>query len=993
MFLKETFRLIKSTYKRFIALVLMTFIGVSFMMGLMSTRRIMIESVDKYYDEYCFQDIQLVSQFGFCSEDISELSKLNFVERLHASKFQDVYARKNGSENEMVLRFTEAETTVNEIELTDGRMPEKFNEILYCPIGTINNTVKVGDTITVYLKDDEVRDHLKSAHYKVVGIVKSPEHMAKFSTTSNLNNLDLTALCYGMNDIFLNEYYSSVYLTVKNAARQLSFSDGYEYFIEKAVNEIEELAENQESFHRDNLLEKYQAELDEGKAEFEKQKEEGQGQLDDAKKQLDEAQIKIVSLETDLELMNYVIDEAQTKVNGINSKLYKLKKDFNTKAQELSDKTGYDLLNSFEENLPKVINNENYRDEVSELILLKAEIEALQTVVDSSNSLVNSTRIKINSYNTQIEEGRKEYEDGLKEYEEAVVKFNEEIEKAELELRLAQQDLDDLPEARWYILERDKQYSSAMFKASADQMGVIGVSVPLLFYLVAALVSLTTMTRLVDEQRLTIGTYRALGFTKREIINKYLIYALSASLIGSIAGVIVGLPVFPTIIYTCWKLMYKFPAMKLAVPLDSLFISIVSFTVLLSLVTVFVVHKNLKDNPAALLRPVAPKTGKKTFIEKIPFIWKRLTFTSKVTARNLIRYKTRFFMTVIGVAGCTSLLVLGFGIKDSVSSVITRQYETILKYMQIVNLEDDSETEEIVNMLNESDICKDVTAFMSYSTKAYLPEENKTLTLEVYDKNNDVLNLLKTDTKTEIKLSNNGAIVSQKFAMNEGLKAGDTVTVESKNGIKADVYIEEICEWHFEHFIFMSKDYYESVFNEKAEYNSIALNTDDTDSLRAMLEDYESFKSISDHSSTITNFNNMISALNLIVVVVIVVAGALAFVVLINLINVNISERIREIATLKVLGFNNREVNSYIFKEIMALTLIGAVLGLPLGKIEENVIMTVINMENILFSYTIKPFTYIISFAITIIFTVIVMLITRKSLRKIEMVESLKSVE
>ncbi|MBS7354037.1 MAG: hypothetical protein KIG23_04605, partial [Erysipelotrichaceae bacterium] len=297
----------------------MTFIGVSFMMGLMSTRRIMIESVDEYYDKYRFQDIQLVSQFGFCSEDISELSKLNFVERLHASKFQDVYARKNGSENEMVLRFTEAETTVNEIELTDGRMPEKFNEILYCPIGTINNTVKVGDTITVYLKDDEVRDHLKSAHYKVVGIVKSPEHMAKFSTTSNLNNLDLTAVCYGMNDIFLNEYYSSVYLTVKNAARQLSFSDGYEYFIEKAVNEIEELAENQESFHRDNLLEKYQAELDEGKAEFEKQKEEGQSQLDDAKKQLDEAQIKIVSLETDLELMNYVIDEAQTKVNGINS--------------------------------------------------------------------------------------------------------------------------------------------------------------------------------------------------------------------------------------------------------------------------------------------------------------------------------------------------------------------------------------------------------------------------------------------------------------------------------------------------------------------------------------------------------------------------------------------------------------------------------------------------------------------------------------------------
>lgn len=398
-------------------------------------------------------------------------------------------------------------------------------------------------------------------------------------------------------------------------------------------------------------------------------KKEGQEKLDEAKNALEEAQIKIVSLETDLELADYMLEEAQGKIDNISYKIYNLNKDFNEKATDLSEKTGYDLVNNFDENLPKVIDNRNYTEEITDLVMLKAQIEAYTTLRDSSNSLMYNAQNQISEYETQIEEGRKEYAEGLKEYNEAVSTFNEEIESAELSLRKAQQDLDDLPDAKWYILDRNMQYSSAMFIASSDQMGVIGFSVPLLFYLVAALVSLTTMTRLIDEQRLQLGTYRALGFTQKEIITKYLVYALLASSIGSISGVIVGLPLFPAIIYTCWRLMYKLPPMKLVCPLGPLVGSILSFTLLMALVTIFVVAKNLRDNPAALLRPVAPKTGKQTFLEKITFIWKRLSFTSKVTARNLIRYKTRFFMTVIGVAGCTSLLVVGFGIKDSVSSV------------------------------------------------------------------------------------------------------------------------------------------------------------------------------------------------------------------------------------------------------------------------------------------------------------------------------------
>ena len=993
MFLKETLRLIQSTYKRFIALVLMTFIGVSFMMGLMSCKRIMIESVDAFYDKYHFQDIQIVSQFGFCNEDISAISKLDCVEYLFASKYQDAFVKLNNSDSEHVVRFCESESMVNDFELIEGHLPQKFNEVLYCPIGTRNNNVQIGDILTVYLKDEDIKDHLRSAHYKVVGIVSSPEHIAHFSTTSNLNNLDLYGICYGQNDIFLNDYYTSVYLTIDKASDKLSFYSSYEKVIDKAKEEIENLALDQVDFHRDNLLSKYQDELDKNKEQFEEEKAKGQKELDEAKTKLEEAQIKIVSLETDLELAGYMMEEAQSKIDTISYKIYSLNKDFNEKATTLSELTGYDLVNNFDENLPKVIDNKNYSEEITDLVMLKAQIEAYTAVRDSSNSMLYNAKNQINDYQQQIDDGKKEYEEGLKEYNEGLKTFDEEIQKAELALRKAQQDLDDLPDAKWYVLGRDMQYSSAMFIASSDQMGIIGFSVPLLFYLVAALVSLTTMTRLIDEQRLQLGTYRALGFTSSEIIAKYLCYALLASTIGSISGVIVGLPLFTTVVYTCWRLMYQLPTMKIVCPLGALFVSIISFTLLMAIVTIFVVGKNLKDNPAALLRPLAPKTGKKTFIEKIDFIWKRLSFTSKVTVRNLIRYKMRFFMTVIGVAGCTSLLVLGFGIKDSVSSVISRQYETILKYMQVVNLKNDDNIDEIVSTLSSEEENTLVTPFLSYTSKAYLEDENKAINLHVFNKNNEVLNLLHTDNKTPLSLDDNGVIVTQKFAQNEGIKKGDYLTIESLNGIKATVYVKDICEWHFEHYIFMSEKYYENTFDENINYNSIALNSSNVEKLKEDMSAYENFISVSDHSTTIVNFNNMIAALNLIVIVVILVAGSLAFVVLINLINVNISERLREIATLKVLGFNNKEVNSYIFKEIIILTLIGAIIGLPLGKIEENMIMTVINMENICFSYTIKPFTYIASFAITIIFTLIVMLLTKKSLRKIKMVESLKSVE
>ncbi len=622
-------------------------------------------------------------------------------------------------------------------------------------------------------------------------------------------------------------------------------------------------------------------------------------------------------------------------------------------------------------------------------------LEATSEEIRIANEAIDRVNQEIRSAETEIAAGKREYESGEREYYDAVITFNDEIEKAESEIRKAYQELEELPDAQWIILNRESHYSSYMFQNNARQMGAIGISLPILFYLVAALVCMTTMTRLVDEQRGQIGIFRAMGFTKGEIISKYLIYAVSATLIGSFLGIIVGMMIFPTVIYTTWRLMYDLPDMLQLMLVGNIIICILAFTLLMMVVTYFVVRRCLNESASQLMRPKAPKNARKVFLENISFIWRKLSFTSKITARNLIRYKSRFFMTVIGVAGCTALLVVGWGIKDSISDVVAIQFGQIYNYNCSVNLVDDHNIDEMVIEL-ENDLSNEyVTPIMTYSSKVYLDKEDKVLSVYVMDarKGNDVFNLRALDHKTPLKINNSGVLISQKFAQVNGIKAGDYITIESKNGIKAAVRVNDVCEMYFQHYIYMSQDYYDSVFAEPVHFNTIAVNSNDPDGLEERINDIEGFESLVDFTNVVDQFNTMIEALNFIILVIIITAGSLAFVVLVNLTQVNISERIREIATLKVLGFRDREINSYIFKEIMLLSIIGGLAGLPLGVLEHHFIMSVIDMEMIKFGNNIKLLSFAFAFVITIVFTVIVLFFTRKPLRKIEMIESLKSVE
>ena len=1079
MILKDTLRLIKQTYKRFLTIVAIVFIGVSFMMGLTSSSTIMRESVDKYNKELNFQDFQIYSNYGFCNEDVLELSKLDYIKDVYPSKQVDAYCRLQDG-TQVVSRVREIDSDVNKFILKEGRLPQSIEEVVI--IMPKNNKIKLNEIISVYLDDDSITDSLKYTTFKVVGFAESSEYMSKFISSSNLNNLDLELIIYADNRIFISEYYTTLIFTAKNLNNYTTATD--EYFINSDLvkEKLKSFKEKQEDYNRKQIVESAQKEIDDAKIELEENRIEGQSELDDAKKKLDKALKEINDAKKEIEDNNQLLIDAQNDVdNGVaelnkNEKILKDNKQLvmdtlssNPVYAEMSfDKIVESMsnsLNTYNELKTNLDNLKPYRDEIlinfpngvsdidtaisylnpampnyeeiftqlktsKELLInyqtiedtintyfteevvnnlntycpkLKQIQDGEKQIIDGRNALYEA-QIDINDGLAKLEEGKKElskgikeYNDGKLEYEDGLKEFNEKIQDAEKQIIEAEDELMQLSESKWMILDRDMHYTSYMFKNNCNQMNAIGIIMPILFFLVAALVCMTTMTRLVDEQRGLIGTYRALGYSKSYIISVFLLYVFIASSIGSLPGVFVGMALFPTVIYTTWRLLYLFPKMIKIIPIDKLLISISSFAILMILVTFIVLLQSLKEKPSELMRPKAPKKSKGILLEKIKFIWNRLSFTSKITARNLMRYKARFFMTIIGVAGCTSLLVLGFGIKDSISDVVYLQYGQIFDYNYTINLDDDINLNNIVKELYNDEDNELIIPHMAYTSKlTFDNESDDTINAIVINSHNLNSGFNLKDYKTDelISLSEDGIIISEKFAINNNLSVGDTVKIESKNGISKPVKIDKICKMYFQHYAYISESLYNKLFNDDIAYNSIAiLNNGNHQKLFNIIDKYENINSINDFSSFTSQFNVMIEALDLIILVIIITAGALAFVVLLNLIQVNISERTREIATFKVLGFTNHEINVYIFTEIVILTVLGSILGLPLGNIEERFVMNVINMEMIMFPINIKALSYLYSFLITIIFTIIVLLLTIKPLRRINMIESLKSVE
>ena len=606
-----------------------------------------------------------------------------------------------------------------------------------------------------------------------------------------------------------------------------------------------------------------------------------------------------------------------------------------------------------------------------------------------------------------LDDAKKEYEQGLIDYEDGKQEYETEIADAEKELADAREKIEDAGNAQWYVFTRDDNQGYSEYNSNAERIDRIASIFPLFFLLVAGLVCLTTMSRMVEEQRTQIGTLKALGYSRGAIMRHYMTYAVTAALIGGVIGAVGGCFLFPGVIVSAYAMMYKVSEIHFMFTASNLILSIGSMTLAIALMVYFSCGKALKETPASLMRPKAPKAGKRIFLEKIAFIWNKMNFFAKVSARNLIRYKRRMFMTIVGIAGCTALSLTGFGLKNSIMDVADLQYRDIYRYSGYLAYKDDiklSELNSIYKSLTDYEPDTEFTRalikqydleFSGNSVQGYITAVEDSKLFESF------IDMRERKSGEKINMSeiSGGTVITEKCAKLLDAKVGDEITVKISDGVNRKLKIAAITEQYAGHYIYISESDYSAVFGQAPKYNmiyfsnGISLDEDVQAKFTEHMLENKNVAAVMMNAASLNSIHDTMKTMDLVVLVLIVSAAALAFVVLYNLTNVNITERIREIATLKVLGFYDGEVSSYVFRESIILSLIGAVVGLGLGFALCMFVITTAELDEVMFGRSIHGLSYLWAFLVTAAFSMIVNLIMTRVLKKVSMVESLKSVE
>ena len=649
----------------------------------------------------------------------------------------------------------------------------------------------------------------------------------------------------------------------------------------------------------------------------------------------------------------------------------------------------------------------------SELDAAKASLNGVPQQLASGKSQIQSGWAEIRKQEKKLEEGAAEIAENEAKVAEAKIEYAngeeeaaQKIAEGEQKIADAEAKVQDIEKPTWYVYDRDTLTEYSGYGENAERLGAIGRVFPVLFFLVAALISLTSMTRMVEEQRTAIGTMKALGYSKMSIAKKYLGYALIATAGGSVLGVLIGEKILPYIIVYAYGILYKHIT-HILIPYQWIYawMAAAAAIVCTMAATFFACYKELVAQPAVLMRPPAPKNGQRVFLERIKFIWKHLSFTWKSCIRNLTRYKKRFFMTVFGIGGCMGLMLVGYGIKDSCYEIAELQFRDIQMYDGSVYLKEDISDETRQNLLDYMKDDSDISHYMQTSMKnvTLVNGKNKRDTYQVvFSEPKDVKDYFDfhdRKSKEEYTLDDEGVIISEKTGKLLNAKAGDTIEIKDEENGNKKVKIAHICENYMGHYIFFTPSYYEKVYGENSEYNSIFFagqkgdTQEDYNKIGEDILTQDGALSVSYMRDIEKQLDDMLKSLNLVIVVLIISAGMLAFVVLYNLNTVNITERQRELATLKVLGFYDLEVAEHVYRENVLLTFIGAAVGVVLGKFLHAFIIDTVEVDTAMFGRNINFSSYMYSLLFTILFSLIVNGIMYFKLKKIDMVESLKSIE
>ena len=731
----------------------------------------------------------------------------------------------------------------------------------------------------------------------------------------------------------------------------------------------------------------------EAKAQLEAQKTALEQQLDQAQKSLPQLQQQQAQLESQKTEIEAGIAQLQAGIAQIDTETAGVPEQLAAGEQELAAQ--------------KAAANQGFASGQASLDAAAAQLAQGQTQLDEGRA--------------QLESGQAEYADGLSQWENGAAELADkraqaeaEFADAEVQLADAQAEVDDIAtmDDDVYALDLKKNIGAESFRSDAGRIDQIAQVFPLLFFLVAALVSLTTMTRMVDEERVLIGTFKALGYSNGRIASKYLVYAMVASGVGSIVGIVLLSQFLPWFIMNAYAIIYVVPCRP--TPIDpALFLLAAGLSVGITVAaTLFAAMATLREKPAALMLPRAPKAGKRILLERIRPLWSRMSFSWKVTARNLFRYKRRFFMAIIGIAGCTGLLLTGLGLQNAINDIIDKQYGELYHYNAIVRMDPD------VADAEKNAVAKRVEAD-SEGPKAWVLTENKIVRtpgasdeidqrveLNVPQDTQEFGNFNTLRTRVGHKplaIDDEGVLISEKLATKLGVSVGDSIAIYDEDAIGnatgegREVRVSGIMENYVAQYVLMSPALYESTMGEAPSYATLLANVAEGDDVREVFSDdvlaMDGVKTVTYNDETINSYRSMLKSVDSVVVVLVVAAALLAFVVLYNLTNINITERVREIATLKVLGFTPHEVNAYIYRETMLLSLIGAFVGLFLGIAMEGYVVITAEVDQVMFGREIHALSFVIAFALTMLFSVIVTLAMKFKLKKIDMVESLKSVD
>lgn len=1072
--IKDALREIKKSYKRFISILLMAFLGVGFFAGIRASSPDMLDTIDTYYKNQNVYDIQVLSTLGLTSDDINAISKIENVEHVDGNFETDGQIEVGNKE---VIAKVMSLNDFNTPVLIDGSLPSAKNEcVVEERFLTVNNK-NVGDTIELNIKDmqnDNGEDlpYLYEKELKIVGTVQSPMYISVDRGTSTLGSGKIDYYMYiPKSNVQANSIYTNIYVKVKDANKYTTSSKKYEDCVNSIKTEIEKIKDNREKSRYDSLVNTVTKKVEDAEKELNTQKTDAKSKIADAEKELENGKKQIENAEKTIKSNRIKADKEFNKayaelINGKNKiadsekqleskekqaneefdKLEKQKAELNTQLTTLN--SGITEVQKNIENINIALKNPNLTSEqkanfektkkqlenkLSELNNTKAQLVSAISKIDSGiatgkteiksaknklqsaknelkksenayYSTKNSTYKQLDNAEEELELSKKELKDGENELEKNKKEFNEKIADAESKLNDARAKIAEIENPKWYVLDRNGNAGYSSFIQDTDSIANIGKVFPVIFFIVAALISLTSMTRMVEEQRTQIGTLKALGYNKLQITSKYVLYASLACIIGSILGMSVGFVLLPKIVWKMYSMMYQIGDIQTSFNFEIGSLGFILIVISILGATIYAVIKELIQTPATLMRPKSPKMGKRVFLEKVTFIWKRLSFSRKVTVRNIFRYKKRFLMTIIGIMGCTALIVTGFGIRDSIRAIMPDQYEKVFNYDLQINLKadlDKKQKQDFINSLTNDDKIEKLSETYMSSISAINENVEENVQIIVPNNNTDfntLINLTDVKSKNNLSLPEDGVLLTDKAAQLLGVEAGDTITLKDTDENETNVKVTNVVENYVYHYIYMSKSMYENLYSKSFDSNVILtkdfnLDNETEDNFVKDLMNMPEVASVTRISTAMNMMNDTMKSLNYVVVILIVSAGLLAFVVLYNLSNVNISERIRELATIKVLGFYDKEVYLYITRETIILTAIGLVLGLVAGYFLDFFILETCEINMLRFRKFVAPLSFVFAALITILFTIIVNIVTYFALKKINMIESLKSVE